>query len=77
MLLKHVGLSGSPNNAGVVNAVEVVHAFDSDDGLIKFRRWVLSPDTDEFASAVTGGSGRGRGRGSRGRCDIHLVRAGF
>ena len=52
--------------AGVVNAVEVVHAFDGDDGLIAFRRWVLSPDTEGIASAAAAG-GRGRGRG--GRCE--------
>ena len=51
-------------SAGVVNAVEVVHAFDGDEGLIAFRRWVLSPDTEGIASAAAG-SGRGRGRGGR------------
>ncbi len=48
----------------MVNAVEVVHAFDGDEGLIAFRRWVLSPDTEGIASAAAGG-GRGRGRGAR------------
>ena len=48
----------------MVNAVEVVHAFDGEEGLIAFRRWVLSPDTEGIASAAKGG-GRGRGRGGR------------
>ncbi|KAK9741356.1 hypothetical protein RND81_03G099400 [Saponaria officinalis] len=34
------GVSG----IGIVNAIEVVNAFPEDDGLLKFREWVESPD---------------------------------
>ncbi|XP_072985440.1 DNA repair protein UVH3 isoform X2 [Typha latifolia] len=34
------GISG----IGIVNAIEVVHAFPEEDGLQKFREWVESPD---------------------------------
>lgn len=29
---------------GIVNAIEVVHAFPEEDGLQKFRDWIESPD---------------------------------
>lgn len=29
---------------GIVNAIEVAHAFPEEDGLQKFREWVESPD---------------------------------
>ncbi|KQK23032.1 DNA repair protein UVH3 isoform X1 [Brachypodium distachyon] len=34
------GISG----IGIVNAIEVVHAFSEEDGLQKFREWIESPD---------------------------------
>ncbi|CAA6669033.1 unnamed protein product [Spirodela intermedia] len=38
------GVSG----IGIVNAIEVVHAFPEEDGLKKFREWVESPDPSIF-----------------------------
>ncbi|GAB2276559.1 hypothetical protein Dimus_011279 [Dionaea muscipula] len=34
------GISG----IGIVNAIEVIHAFPDEDGLSKFREWIESPD---------------------------------
>lgn len=33
---------------GIVNAIEVLNAFPEDDGLVKFREWVESPDPAIF-----------------------------
>ena len=33
---------------GIVNAIEVVHAFPEEDGLREFREWVESPDPSIF-----------------------------
>ncbi|XP_054790817.1 DNA repair protein UVH3-like [Prosopis cineraria] len=38
------GVSG----IGIVNAIEVVNAFPEEDGLLKFRQWVESPDPTIF-----------------------------
>lgn len=38
------GISG----IGIVNAIEVLNAFPEDDGLVKFREWVESPDPAIF-----------------------------
>jgi DNA excision repair protein ERCC-5 len=40
---------------GVVNAVEVVHAFPGLAGLLDFKAWVASPDTERIAAAAAGG----------------------
>lgn len=44
------GVSG----IGIVNAIEVVHAFPEKDGLHKFREWVESPDPNIFGELGTG-----------------------
>ncbi|XP_042394481.1 DNA repair protein UVH3-like isoform X2 [Zingiber officinale] len=44
------GVSG----IGIVNAIEVVHAFPEKDGLHKFREWVESPDPNIFDELGTG-----------------------
>jgi len=33
---------------GIVNAIEVVHAFPEEDGLQKFKEWIESPDPSIF-----------------------------
>lgn len=38
----------SCSGIGIVNAIEVVHAFPEEDGLKKFREWVESPDPSIF-----------------------------
>ncbi|KAL5974329.1 hypothetical protein ACLOJK_030993 [Asimina triloba] len=50
------GVSG----IGIVNAIEVVHAFPEEDGLQKFREWVESPDPAIFGKldAYMGNSSR-------------------
>ncbi|KAG1331724.1 DNA repair protein UVH3 [Cocos nucifera] len=47
---------------GIVNAIEVVHAFPEEDGLKKFREWIESPDPAilEKLDSHTGGSSRKR-----------------
>ncbi|KAK9904154.1 hypothetical protein WJX75_005482 [Coccomyxa subellipsoidea] len=37
---------------GIVNAIETVKAFDSEDGMRKFRDWVMNPDEAELLAAV-------------------------
>jgi hypothetical protein len=54
---------------GVVNAVEVVHAFgggssDSLAQLLEFKRWVLSPDIEALAAAQRPKRQQGRRRKS-------------
>ncbi|XP_065035231.1 DNA repair protein UVH3-like isoform X3 [Musa acuminata AAA Group] len=44
------GVSG----IGIVNAIEVIHAFPEEDGLQKFRQWVESPDPAILGKLVTG-----------------------
>ncbi|XP_029116376.1 DNA repair protein UVH3 isoform X2 [Elaeis guineensis] len=52
------GVSG----IGIVNAIEVVHAFPEEDGLKKFKEWIESPDPAilEKLDSHTGGSSRNR-----------------
>ncbi|XP_017699575.3 DNA repair protein UVH3 [Phoenix dactylifera] len=52
------GVSG----IGIVNAIEVVHAFAEEDGLNKFREWIESPDPSilEKLDSHTGCSSRKR-----------------
>ena len=47
---------------GIVNAIEVVHAFPEEDGLKKFKEWIESPDPAilEKLDSHTGGSSRNR-----------------
>lgn len=52
--------------AGVVNAVEVVNAFEGEGGLQRFKDWALAPGEDLIASAPGTASSRGRGA-TRGR----------
>jgi len=67
---------------GIVNAVEVVHAFPGMEGFQRFRQWVESPDVQgalrqaakakasrrKPAAGGAGGRGRlGKGRGRKGR----------
>ena len=60
---------------GIVNAMEIVHAFPGPDGLRRFREWVMAPDEAlvELARSTGGGGGgkqtkkRGGGRGRRGQ----------
>ena len=42
---------------GVVNAVEVVHAFGGDDGLSRFAQWMNSMDEEIVALAKAAGGG--------------------
>ncbi|KAI4350729.1 hypothetical protein L6164_005155 [Bauhinia variegata] len=53
------GVSG----IGIVNAIEVVNAFPEEDGLLKFRRWVESPDPTILGmfDAKSGSSTNNRG----------------
>jgi DNA excision repair protein ERCC-5 len=52
---------------GIVNAVEVVHAFPGAQGLRAFRDWLTAPDEElvQLARGKGGGRGRGRGRGQQ------------
>lgn len=45
---------------GIVNAMEVVHAFPGEEGLKKFRTWVEAPDAG-LAAAAARAAGRGEG----------------
>ncbi|KAJ7974538.1 DNA repair protein UVH3 [Quillaja saponaria] len=53
------GVSG----IGIVNAIEVVNAFPEEDGLLKFREWVESPDPTILGKfdAKTGSSAKKKG----------------
>jgi hypothetical protein len=55
---------------GIVNAVEVVHAFRGTDGLVHFKRWLQAPDealVELARSTASGGRGSGgtKGRGGK------------
>lgn len=39
---------------GVVNALEVVQAFPGEEGFVKFKEWLESPDTELLNAAKTG-----------------------
>lgn len=57
---------------GVVNAVEVVHAFRSDDELRQFRNWVDSPDPKVVSKMKGVFKSRGKDKNS-GRLGTSLV----
>lgn len=48
---------------GIVNAIEVLNAFPEEDGLLKFRKWVESPDPTILGrlDAKTGSNTRKKG----------------
>ncbi|WOL06745.1 DNA repair protein UVH3 isoform X1 [Canna indica] len=48
------GVSG----IGIVNAIEVVHAFPEEDGLQKFREWIESPDPTILGKIETGSNSK-------------------
>ncbi|KAL5679512.1 hypothetical protein ACJX0J_005897, partial [Zea mays] len=52
------GVSG----IGIVNAIEVVHAFPEEDGLQKFKEWIESPDPSIFGKLHMEISGRSKKR---------------
>ncbi|KAG0552283.1 hypothetical protein BDA96_01G495200 [Sorghum bicolor] len=52
------GVSG----IGIVNAIEVVHAFPEEDGLQKFKEWIESPDPSIFGKLHVEASGRSKKR---------------
>lgn len=66
---------------GIVNAIEVVHAFPEEDGLQKFKEWIESPDPAIFGQLHMetsskskkrkfGGIGLdGKGKGLEPECD--------
>jgi DNA excision repair protein ERCC-5 len=47
---------------GIVNAIEVVHAFPEEDGLQKFKEWIESPDPSIFGKLHMEISGRSKKR---------------
>jgi DNA excision repair protein ERCC-5 len=47
---------------GIVNAIEVVHAFPKEDGLQKFKEWIESPDPSIFGKVHVETSGRSKKR---------------
>ncbi|XP_054785792.1 DNA repair protein UVH3 isoform X2 [Prosopis cineraria] len=55
------GVSG----IGIVNAIEVVNAFPEEDGLLKFRQWVESPDPTIFGRFETKRGSTTRKKGSK------------
>ncbi|KAK4283406.1 hypothetical protein QN277_000358 [Acacia crassicarpa] len=55
------GVSG----IGIVNAIEVVNAFPEEDGLLKFRQWVESPDPTIFGMLETKSGSSTRKKGSK------------
>ncbi|XP_028756680.1 DNA repair protein UVH3 isoform X2 [Neltuma alba] len=55
------GVSG----IGIVNAIEVVNAFPEEDGLLKFRQWVESPDPTIFGRNETKSRSSTRKKGSK------------
>lgn len=68
---------------GIVNALEVVHAFPGQEGLAAFRAWVESPDVGVAAAArsLAGEeAGDGEPRTTNGTCAVVAVyglRCGF
>ncbi|CAL4921377.1 unnamed protein product [Urochloa decumbens] len=71
------GVSG----IGIVNAIEVVHAFPEEDGLQKFKEWIESPDPSIFGQLHMetsskskkrkpgGNDSDGKGKGVESECD--------
>ncbi|KAI9084232.1 hypothetical protein K1719_033739 [Acacia pycnantha] len=55
------GVSG----IGIVNAIEVVNAFPEEDGLLKFRQWVESPDPTIFGWFETKSGSSTQKKGSK------------
>lgn len=49
---------------GIVNAVEVVHAFPGTDGLQAFKDWLTAPD-DQLLELARGSKAGGRGGGAK------------
>jgi hypothetical protein len=41
------------HGVGIVNAVEVVRAFPSTEGLVEFRKWMYSREPFDFAKGCT------------------------
>uniref|UniRef100_A0A0A9BDF9 DNA-repair protein UVH3, putative n=1 Tax=Arundo donax TaxID=35708 RepID=A0A0A9BDF9_ARUDO len=56
------GVSG----IGIVNAIEVVHAFPEEDGLQKFKEWIESPDPSIFGKLDMEAGSRSKKRKSGG-----------
>jgi DNA excision repair protein ERCC-5 len=66
---------------GIVNAIEVVHAFPEEDGLQKFKEWIESPDPSIFGQLHMetsskskkrkpgGNDSDGKGKGLEPECD--------
>lgn len=52
---------------GIVNAMEIVHAFPGQEGLKKFRAWVEAPDAG-LAAAAARAAGAGEGGVAGGGC---------
>ncbi|XP_027349553.1 DNA repair protein UVH3 [Abrus precatorius] len=61
------GVSG----IGIVNAIEVVNAFPEEDGLLKFRQWVESPDPTILGRLDTKSGSSSRKKGSKVEEKIH------
>ncbi|KAH1162102.1 hypothetical protein GLYMA_01G077200v4 [Glycine max] len=55
------GVSG----IGIVNAIEVVNAFPEEDGLLKFRQWVESPDPTILGRLDANSGSNSRKKGSK------------
>ncbi|MED6199328.1 hypothetical protein PIB30_074944 [Stylosanthes scabra] len=55
------GVSG----IGIVNAIEVVNAFPEEDGLLKFRKWVESPDPTILGNLNTKSGSNTKKKGSK------------
>ncbi|XP_057437283.1 DNA repair protein UVH3 isoform X2 [Lotus japonicus] len=55
------GVSG----IGIVNAIEVLNAFPEEDGLLKFRQWVESPDPTILGKLGTKSGSNTRKKGSK------------
>ncbi|CAJ1781954.1 unnamed protein product [Sphenostylis stenocarpa] len=55
------GVSG----IGIVNAIEVLNAFPEEDGLLKFRKWVESPDPAILGRLDTKSGSNTRKKGSK------------
>lgn len=50
---------------GIVNAIEVLNAFPEEDGLLKFRQWVESPDPTILGKLGTKSGSNTRKKGSK------------